>query len=97
MKEKRTVIGTPNICPKSCDFRELGNVETNHHHHHHYHLYDNFMKPTPAWETNRSPASQEILRILWNPNVHHSVYNSPPHVPILRKLKNDSAIASEAF
>jgi hypothetical protein len=55
MKEKRTVIGTPNICPKSCAFRELINVETNHqhhhhhhHHHHHYyhHFYDNFMKPT---------------------------------------------------
>jgi hypothetical protein len=46
MKEKRTVIGTPNICPKSCDFRELGNVETKHHHHYCHHLYDNFMKPT---------------------------------------------------
>jgi len=41
--------------------RELGKVETNHNHHHHYHhLYDNFMKPTPSWETSRSLASQEI-------------------------------------
>ena len=34
------------------------------------------MKKSPSWEANRFTASQEIPRILWNPKVHHHVYNS---------------------
>ena len=31
----------------------------------------NSMEQSPSWETNRSSASQEIFRILWNRNVHY--------------------------
>ena len=44
------------------------------------------MKKCPSWEANWFSSSQEITRILWNPKVHHHVYNSPPSVPILRQI-----------
>ena len=41
---------------------------------------------SPPWEANRFSANQETPLILWNPNVHYRIHESPSHDPILSQI-----------
>jgi hypothetical protein len=41
------------------------------------------MEKSPSSEIKRFVATQEISRILWNPNIHYSSHYCPPHVSIV--------------
>ena len=46
----------------------------------------NSSERSPSSEAEKSSASQEILRISWNPKVHHRTHNRPQPVPIPNQI-----------
>ena len=46
------------------------------------------MEHSPSWEVNWFSSSQEIVRILWKPKVHHHIHKSTPPVLILSQINS---------
>ena len=54
--------------------------------------WNNSLQQSASWRANSSSASQELLRVVWHPNVHCRVHNSPAHIHILSQTNAVRAV-----
>jgi hypothetical protein len=60
-------------------------------------MITNVMEQIHSWDAERSSASQEMLRVVWNPEVHYRIHNRPPPVPIVSQFTATLASPSNFF
>jgi hypothetical protein len=60
----------------------------------HQYLLTHYKEQSLSSEANWFSASQEILRILWNPKVHYRIHKCPPAVIILSQINPGHASTS---
>lgn len=58
--------------------------------------YHNTMEKSPFWDIRISPASQEILCILWNQKIHYCVHKSPTIGLVLSQMNPVHALLFKA-
>jgi hypothetical protein len=86
---RNNTIGTPasQTCSSKCTWRQNCVLSiVNSRNFITYWLLTHSTKQSPSWEANRPTASQEIRRILWNPQVHYHIHKCPPPVPIMSHI-----------
>jgi len=57
----------------------------------------NYMERSLSWEANSRSASQEIPRLLWNPEVNYCADKSPPLIPVLSQMHSVHTLPNYFF